>query len=273
MACRAACSHGRGVPRAGLGGHHRRTTGRTGRHRRRHPERADPAPSRATAGARGCVSSRTRSRFSPACCTGKRLARRWPSDRQHRVAEVGGDDVTRPGDGGSPSDPAPAGPRRSGRDAEVRLRRGLQGARAGVGAGDRGPGGGGRVRQVAPFSHLAWSCSATSSSWGPSSARASAGPALTTGRRWMRLRCAVSTPRRSRPWSPRSRRRCSDGDSLGGSVEVLAYGVPVGLGSHVHWDRKIDGLLCQALMKHPGRQGGGDRRGDGRGRPSRLGRP
>jgi chorismate synthase len=38
-----------------------------------------------------------------------------------------------------------------------------------------------------------------------------------------------------------------DGDSLGGAVEVLAYGVPVGLGSHVHWDRKIDGMLCQAL--------------------------
>jgi chorismate synthase len=29
---------------------------------------------------------------------------------------------------------------------------------------------------------------------------------------------------------------------------VLAYGVPVGLGSHVHWDRKLDGLLAQALM-------------------------
>jgi chorismate synthase len=39
-----------------------------------------------------------------------------------------------------------------------------------------------------------------------------------------------------------------DGDSLGGVVEVLAYGVPVGLGSHVHWDRKLDGLLAQALM-------------------------
>jgi chorismate synthase len=38
-----------------------------------------------------------------------------------------------------------------------------------------------------------------------------------------------------------------DGDSLGGAVEVLGYGVPVGLGSHVHWDRKIDGLLCQAV--------------------------
>jgi chorismate synthase len=39
-----------------------------------------------------------------------------------------------------------------------------------------------------------------------------------------------------------------DGDSLGGAAEVIAYGVPVGLGSHVHWDRKIDGMLAQALM-------------------------
>ncbi len=39
-----------------------------------------------------------------------------------------------------------------------------------------------------------------------------------------------------------------DGDSLGGVVEVLGYGVPVGLGSHVHWDRKIDAALAQAVM-------------------------
>jgi chorismate synthase len=39
-----------------------------------------------------------------------------------------------------------------------------------------------------------------------------------------------------------------DGDSLGGVAEVLAYGVPVGLGSHVHWDRKIDAALAQAVM-------------------------
>ncbi|HET9444487.1 MAG TPA: chorismate synthase [Acidimicrobiales bacterium] len=39
-----------------------------------------------------------------------------------------------------------------------------------------------------------------------------------------------------------------DGDSLGGAGEVLAYGVPVGLGSHVHWDRKLDSLLAGALM-------------------------
>jgi len=38
------------------------------------------------------------------------------------------------------------------------------------------------------------------------------------------------------------------GDSLGGVLEVLGYGVPPGLGSHVHWDRRIDGLIAQALM-------------------------
>ena len=38
------------------------------------------------------------------------------------------------------------------------------------------------------------------------------------------------------------------GDTLGGTVEVIADNVPIGLGSHVHWDRKIDGLISQALM-------------------------
>ncbi len=42
-----------------------------------------------------------------------------------------------------------------------------------------------------------------------------------------------------------------DGDSLGGVVEVLAYNVPVGLGSHVHWDRRLDGLLGQAFLSIP----------------------
>lgn len=38
------------------------------------------------------------------------------------------------------------------------------------------------------------------------------------------------------------------GDSLGGVVEAIAYGVPVGLGSHVHWDRKLDSALARAVM-------------------------
>ena len=39
-----------------------------------------------------------------------------------------------------------------------------------------------------------------------------------------------------------------DGDTLGGIVEVLAYGVPPGLGSYVHWDRRLDAQLAAALM-------------------------
>ncbi len=39
-----------------------------------------------------------------------------------------------------------------------------------------------------------------------------------------------------------------DGDTLGGVVEVIAYGVPVGLGSYVHWDRRLDAKLAAALM-------------------------
>jgi chorismate synthase len=39
-----------------------------------------------------------------------------------------------------------------------------------------------------------------------------------------------------------------EGDTLGGVVEVLAYGLPPGLGSHVHWDRRLDSRLAGALM-------------------------
>jgi chorismate synthase len=39
-----------------------------------------------------------------------------------------------------------------------------------------------------------------------------------------------------------------EGDTLGGVVEVLAYGLPPGLGSYVHWDRRLDSRLAAALM-------------------------
>lgn len=39
-----------------------------------------------------------------------------------------------------------------------------------------------------------------------------------------------------------------DGDTLGGAVTVIAHNVPVGLGSHVQWDEKLDGRLAQAVM-------------------------
>jgi chorismate synthase len=40
----------------------------------------------------------------------------------------------------------------------------------------------------------------------------------------------------------------SDGDTLGGVCEILAYNLPPGLGSHVHWDRRLDARLAAAMM-------------------------
>jgi chorismate synthase len=46
--------------------------------------------------------------------------------------------------------------------------------------------------------------------------------------------------------------RCREaGDTAGGAFEVIVRGLPVGLGSYVHWDRKLDGRLAQALMSVP----------------------
>ncbi len=45
------------------------------------------------------------------------------------------------------------------------------------------------------------------------------------------------------------------GDSLGGICEIRAAGCPVGLGSHVHWDRRMDGRICYALMSIPSVKG------------------
>ena len=43
----------------------------------------------------------------------------------------------------------------------------------------------------------------------------------------------------------------SNGDTLGGKFEIIFDNVPVGLGSHVHWDRKIDGKIAQAVVSIP----------------------
>jgi chorismate synthase len=47
----------------------------------------------------------------------------------------------------------------------------------------------------------------------------------------------------------------AEGDSLGGVVEVIVFSVPPGLGSHVHWDRKLDGRLAAGLMAVPAIKG------------------
>jgi chorismate synthase len=51
------------------------------------------------------------------------------------------------------------------------------------------------------------------------------------------------------------------GDTMGGGFEVIARGVPVGLGSYVQWDRKLDGRLAQAIMSIPAIKGVGIGRG------------
>jgi chorismate synthase len=43
----------------------------------------------------------------------------------------------------------------------------------------------------------------------------------------------------------------SAGDTLGGTFEVIARGVPPGLGTYVHWDRRLDGRLAQAMISIP----------------------
>ncbi len=47
----------------------------------------------------------------------------------------------------------------------------------------------------------------------------------------------------------------ANGDSVGGVAEIIVSGVPIGLGSHVHWDRKLDGRIAQALMSIPAIKG------------------
>ena len=60
------------------------------------------------------------------------------------------------------------------------------------------------------------------------------------------VRCA--DPDASQRMVARIDRAREDRDTLGGVVEVVAYGLPPGLGSHVHWDRKLDTRLAAALM-------------------------
>ena len=69
-----------------------------------------------------------------------------------------------------------------------------------------------------------------------------------TGRRSKSRRCAAPTRASGERMVEAIDAARNAGDTLGGVVEGRAHGVPIGLGSHVHWDRKIDGRLAQALM-------------------------
>lgn len=47
----------------------------------------------------------------------------------------------------------------------------------------------------------------------------------------------------------------SQGDTLGGVFEIILENVPAGIGSYVHWDRRLDGIIAQALASIPGIKG------------------
>ncbi|MEZ4600220.1 MAG: chorismate synthase [Syntrophotaleaceae bacterium] len=60
--------------------------------------------------------------------------------------------------------------------------------------------------------------------------------------------CRTFDPRAEQEMIAAIDRAKGDGDSLGGVVEVVVLGLPLGLGSHVHWDRRLDGRLAGAVM-------------------------
>ncbi len=62
-------------------------------------------------------------------------------------------------------------------------------------------------------------------------------------------------PRASKKMCARIDEAREKGDTLGGVFEVVATGVPIGLGSYVHWDRRLDGRLAQAMVSIPGVKG------------------
>jgi chorismate synthase len=63
------------------------------------------------------------------------------------------------------------------------------------------------------------------------------------------VRCAVSKAEKAMTAAIDAAK--DNGDSVGGIFQVIATGVPIGLGSHVHWDRRLDGRIAQAIMSIP----------------------
>ena len=178
-------------------------------------------------------------------------------DRQHRVAQVGPGDVGRPDRPGRArragpqraADPAAARARRPGGHAEVRLRRGPARPRARVGPRDRGPRRAGSGRDQLPAAGRrrdAWSRHVVELGGVPAPAglvpTADDVAALDDDP----VRCL--DPTASEKMVAAIDQAHKDGDTLGGVVEVVVHGLPPGLGSHVHWDRRIDARLAGALM-------------------------
>ncbi len=61
-------------------------------------------------------------------------------------------------------------------------------------------------------------------------------------------RFVVLIPEYLSKWSLKSKKRRKDGSSLGGIYEIVVTGLPAGIGTYTQWDRKLEGLLSQAVM-------------------------
>ena len=146
--------------------------------------------------------------------------------------------------------PAAPGPRRPRRHAEVRLRGRAAGARAGLGPRDRGPGGarrGGGARSSSRPTASGW----CRTPWRSAGRSVSDDAPLPTADD---VEALDADPVRafdaegSAAMVAEIEAAHKDGDTLGGVVEVVVTGLPPGLGSHVHWDRRLDARLAGALM-------------------------
>ena len=118
--------------------------------------------------------------------------------------------------------------------------------------------------------------SATSSSIGIGVDRRSAGASPSRRRSAIAADCAAALRRRrtsSSEMIAEIDRARDAGDTMGGSFEVIARGVPPGLGSYVQWDRKLDGRLAQALMSIPAIKARRHRPRPGGRRAARLAHP
>ena len=260
---RAALPDRRRVPRAGARGHRRGAAGRAGGDGRGHPGRAGPPPARLRPRPAPALRGRRADAASAASATAARSARRWPSRSRtpSGSAATSGTRRCRPAPGETKAPLTQVRPghadlagmqkygftdardvleRASARETAARVAAGalakllLRRARR-RGALARHPDGPGACRRAPARRPPTWPMVDESP-----------------------VRCF--DPAAAEAMIVEIKAAAKDGDSLGGVVEVLAYGVPVGLGSHVHWDRKLDAPAGPGGDEHPGRQGRRDRR-------------
>ena len=253
----APMAHSRRVPRSLAGGDPRGAARPRPRHDRRPRRLPGPAPPRLRPRRPDEV------RAGPGPRARRRPARRDPGrtggdrGRQHRVAQVGEGHVGRPGRPGrargagaqrrrSPGR-APGTPTSSACRSTPSTRR----ARSSSGRRPARPRRASRSAAWRPTSSSRPSARAScrTSSRSAASRRPPASyPLPTTSSASTPTRSAASTPRPAPRWWPRIDQAHKDGDTLGGVVEVVVHGLPPGLGSHVHWDRRLDARLAGALM-------------------------